>query len=244
MKIISAVPSLTELLYHLGLDEEVVGITQFCTDPESWYQEKTRIGGPKKLNLERIQSLQPDWILASKEENIKEQIEYCATFANILLTDVCNYEDALAMIREVGKTFNREQEALNIHNNIQAAFSGLQKLKSQRVLYMIWKNPLMSVGGDSFIHDMLQRCGWDNVLGDKMRYPSFSETEMQELNPDIVFLSSEPYPFEDKHISYFQDLLPKAKIILVEGSYFTWYGSRMMQAPAYFQSIQAQINAD
>lgn len=244
MKIISAVPSLTELLYHLGLDEEVVGITQFYTDPESWYQEKTRIGGPKKLNLERIQSLQPDWILASKEENIKEQIEYCATFANILLTDVCNYEDALAMIREVGKTFNREQEALNIHNNIQAAFSGLQKLKSQRVLYMIWKNPLMSVGGDSFIHDMLQRCGWDNVLGDKMRYPSFSETEMQELNPDIVFLSSEPYPFEDKHISYFQDLLPKAKIILVEGSYFTWYGSRMMQAPAYFQSIQAQINAD
>lgn len=237
-------PSLTELLYHLGLDEEVVGITQFCTDPISWHQHKTRIGGPKKLNLERIQSLKPDWILASKEENIKEQIEHCFTFANILLTDVCNYEDALAMILEVGKTFNREQQALNIHNKIQAAFSSLQKQKSQRVLYMIWKNPLMSVGGDSFIHDMLQRCGWHNVLGEKMRYPSFSEIEMQDLQPDIVFLSSEPYPFEAKHIAYFQDLLPKAKIILVDGSYFTWYGSRMMQAPAYFQSIQAQIHAD
>lgn len=244
MKIISTVPSLTELLYHLGLDEEVVGITQFCTDPASWHQHKTRIGGPKKLNLERIQSLQPDWILASKEENIKEQIEHCATFAKILLTDVCNYEDALAMILEVGKTFNRAQQALNIHNKIQAAFSSLQQQKSQRVLYMIWKNPLMSVGGDSFIHDMLQRCGWHNVLGEKMRYPSFSEIEMQDLQPDVVFLSSEPYPFEAKHIAYFQDLLPEAKIVLVEGSYFTWYGSRMMHAPAYFQSIQAQISTD
>lgn len=241
MKIISTVPSLTELLYHLELEEEVVGITQFCTDPDSWYQQKTRIGGPKKLNLKRIQSLQPDWILASKEENIKEQIEHCNTFTKILLTDVCNYEGALAMILEVGKTFNREQQAKYIHNKIQEAFISLQKQKSQRVLYMIWKNPLMSVGGDSFIHDMLKRCGWYNVLGDKMRYPSFSETEMQNLQPDIVFLSSEPYPFEAKHIAYFQNLLPNAKIILVEGSYFTWYGSRMMQAPAYFQSIQAKI---
>ncbi len=239
MHIISLVPSQTELLYDLGLDESVIGITKFCIHPNEWFQNKTRVGGPKRLHIDTIKNLNPDLIIANKEENIKEEIEACREFCTVHVTDVSNYDEALKMICEVGDITNRKKEAQNIILEIKSAFGGLKRKSSQRVVYLIWKDPLMTIGGDTFINDMIERIGWTNIYSKEKRYPQLTEEEFVCTRPDILLLSSEPYPFSEKHIPYFQQLLPGTKILCVEGEPFCWYGSRMRYAPEYFMKLDS-----
>lgn len=246
MRIVSVVPSQTELLYHLGLQEEVVGITKFCIHPEKWFREKTRIGGTKTLHIEKIQSLRPDWVLANKEENIKEQIEACQQFAQVYVSDIQHLDHALTMIREVGELVGRKDAAAALIQDIERGFSALSQpsdssLIRKRVAYLIWQNPIMTVGCDTFIHDMIQQNGWINVFAHHNRYPSIDETTLIQSAPDILMLSSEPFPFSDKHIAAFQSILPHTQIILVDGTYFSWYGSRLKDAVPYFNELKKMI---
>jgi len=240
-RIISLVPSQTELLYDLGAN--VVGLTKFCVHPSAWFREKPRIGGTKQIRPDSIARLHPDLIIANKEENDRDQVEALAAKYPVWVSDVRNLADALAMIRSVGEIVGRVPKAQSLAADIEKAFSNLQPAaRPLRTAYFIWRNPWMSTGGDTFIHDMLQRCGFTNLFSTQSRYPIVEPAAL--TNCDLVLLSSEPYPFRDKHKAEIQDMLPDVIVRLVDGELFSWYGSRLLQAPDYFRSLQAACLPD
>lgn len=241
-RIISLVPSQTELLYDLGLEDEVVGITKFCVHPESWQKSKTRIGGTKNPKIEKILALKPDLVIANKEENRKEDVEEIMKSVPVWTSDIQTLEDNNNMISALGEMLNTEviaQKLIQEINDGFAQFDGPRELGS--VLYLIWKNPYMSVGSDTFIHHLLTKTGWTNAIKSKTRYPMLEESELIQLNPEYVFLSSEPFPFSEKHISEIQSLLPKSKVVLVDGEMFSWYGSRLQHSPVYIEELINKI---
>lgn len=238
-RIVSLVPSQTELLYDLGLGDRVVGITKFCVRPAEWRRDKTKVGGTKTVNLQQVAALQPDLILANKEENVKEQVEALASLCPVYVSDIKNLDDALAMIREVGVLTGAQERAALMAADIQARFSDVAPAEQERerVLYVIWRRPWMGAGGDTFIHDMLRRCGWENVLEAQSRYPSFTATDLLRWQPDRILLSSEPFPFKARHIAEFREYCPQARVELVDGEAFSWYGSRLLSAALYFKTL-------
>lgn len=241
-RIISLVPSQTELLADFGLSDEVVGITKFCVHPDAWFRSKTRVGGTKQLNMESIHALQPDLIIANKEENVKEQIEELEKHYPVWISDVNNLTDAFKMIEQIGLITNKESQAKNIVNRIKEKFSHLQQSnQSIETVYLIWQKPYMTVGGDTFIHSMLEAAGFKNIYANSTRYPEVTIEELKTKNPDLIILSSEPFPFNQKHIDELQIHLPTTKIILADGEIFSWYGSRLLKAPAYFATLYEQI---
>lgn len=241
-RIISLVPSQTELLFDLGLGEEVIGITKFCVHPQNWFRTKTRVGGTKQLHLEKIKELQPDLIIANKEENLQHQIEELGKSFPVWVSNINNLEDATEMIESIGKLSNKESKAKQISAEIRHRFSQLQTTHYQpQTCYLIWQNPYMTIGGDTFINDMMKRCGFQNIFQQQKRYPEIAIEQLKTANCKLLLLSSEPFPFKQKHIDELQPLLPGTKIILVDGEMFSWYGSRLLKAPAYFQQLQNQV---
>lgn len=237
-RIVSTVPSQTELLYDLGLQEAVTGITKFCVHPPAWKKSKTIIGGTKNLNLQKIQALQPDLIIANKEENLQAEIETLAKDFPVFISDVHNLDTALDMIEKVGILTGKTETAQQLTLSIQTTFNELNVYKTPRkVAYLIWQNPYMTIGGDTFIHDMLQRCGFINVFAGQTRYPEITLAALQQSGAELVLLSSEPYPFGAKHVAELQALLPDTSVRLVDGEFFSWYGSRLSQAPIYFMEL-------
>ncbi|MBN9484931.1 MAG: cobalamin-binding protein [Bacteroidetes bacterium 43-93] len=237
-RIISVVPSQTELLYDLGLENEVVGITKFCVHPESWFRTKERIGGTKKLNIEKIRSLQPDLIIANKEENEQAQIEELAKEFPVWISDIQTLPQALQMMQVVGLITGTEHKANEIVDEIVTGFTNLHTASQpKRVAYFIWYNPWMTVGGDTFISSMIKTIGWQNVYVGATRYPEVDLQDLKEKDPELVLLSSEPYPFKEKHIEEIKAELPNADVRLVDGEMFSWYGSRMREAIAYMQNL-------
>ena len=251
-RIISLVPSQTELLYDL--DANVVGITKFCIHPSTWFQEKPRIGGTKDIDPDKIDALQPDLIIANKEENDRDQVEALAARYPVWTSDIHNLDDAIAMIRSVGELIGQTAKAQTLATDIEKAFSDLTAISPSspipfaipspttsttpsplRTVYFIWRNPWMTVGGDTFIHDMLQRCGLTNLFVTESRYPVVDPSTLS--NCDLVLLSSEPYPFRARHLQEIQTLLPNVIVRLVDGEPFSWYGSRLLRAPAYFRQF-------
>lgn len=242
-RIISLVPSITQLLHYLDLEQEVVGITKFCIHPKEWHQTKTRIGGTKNINLKKIEALHPTLIIANKEENVKEQIESLQQNYHVLLTDVNTLEEAYNMITEVGKLTNRIEKCTELVNLIQHQFKKLtNNIKAYTVAYCIWYQPIMVAANNTFINNILLQAGFKNVFSNQERYPTTSFEAISALKPDAVFLSSEPYPFKEKHIQLFKKNLPsQTKIIWVDGEMFSWYGSKLLETPQYLQSIQNQL---
>ncbi len=241
LRVISLVPSQTELLYDLGLNEEVVGITKFCVHPKEWFRSKKRVGGTKTLHLDIIRSLQPDLIIANKEENTKEQVEQLGTEFPVWTSNINTLDDALVMITQVGEIVNRSEQALALAKEIRNGFDNLASAaERKRIAYFIWRNPWMSIGGDTFINDMIKRIGWVNVLSDKQRYPEMNLEDLKDKDVDIVLLSSEPYPFKEVHIAEIKQVLPNVEVMLVDGEMFSWYGSRMKKAVDYFRLLTAR----
>ena len=241
-RIISLVPSQTELLFDLGLDDEVTGITKFCVHPEKWFRSKTRVGGTKQLHLDTIKDLQPDLIIANKEENVREQIEELSKKFPVWTSDVNDLDSALEMMQAIGEITGKAVRAKQITDQIKENFSQLQTSKHKlRTCYLIWKDPYMTVGGDTFINDMLNRAGFQNIVEHQKRYPEISPDQLLLADCRLLLLSSEPFPFKQKHIDELQPLLPQTKIILADGELFSWYGSRLLKAPAYFQQLQNQV---
>lgn len=233
MRIISLVPSQTELLADLGLDDEVVGITDYCVHPADWLERKPSVGGTKRVKVDRVRELKPDLVIANKEENVREQVLEIAEFTRVEVTDVVDLPSALQMIQDVGQWVGRDEQAAELVSEIQTAFQDLESRpkSGERVLYLIWRKPYMSVGHDTFIHDMIIRAGWQNVCADQTRYPSLSADEIRALNPDRILLSSEPFPFTESHFAEFAEICPNAQIQIVDGEAFSWYGSRLRLFP-------------
>ena len=243
-RIISLVPSQTELLFHLGLDKEVVGVTKFCIYPTDWKTRKTIIGGTKNLKIDLIKELNPDLIIANKEENDEDSLRKLMPIFPVWISYIKRLEDAFQMILSLGKITNTESTSFTWTEKIKKQFKILSLLPKQprRVAYLIWNNPLMSVNQDTFIHSLLELNQWDNCFKDKLnRYPEITEEELVDSNPELVFLSSEPFPFKDKHIDRFKQLLPESRVVLVNGEYFSWYGSRLVDSPAYFSSLHKSL---
>ena len=237
-RIVSLVPSQTELLYDFGLEAEVVGITKFCVHPEAWFRGKTRVGGTKNGDLNKLRALCPDLVLANKEENDREQIAEISKFCPVWTSDITNLEEACRMISEVGKITGRDAEAQRIIDRILEESRKLERTEAElRVLYLIWREPWMTVGGDTFISDLIGRVGWQNVVAQKSRYPVLTNEDIRLLRPDLVLLSSEPFPFKPKHIEELQLLLPYSRFELVDGEMFSWYGSRLQLDFPYFQAL-------
>jgi ABC-type Fe3+-hydroxamate transport system substrate-binding protein len=230
-RIISCVPSQTELLFDLGLEDAIVGITKFCVHPAMAKLTKTIVGGTKNLHLEKIAALEPDFILANKEENDRDSIEWLASRFPTYVSDVKTLDDALNMILDVGKITNTCERAIELSDAIMARFRGIAKPPVRfTAAYIIWQDPWMTVNHDTFIHDILNRLGFNNVFAQRSesRYPIITATDLEEANPDYVFLSSEPYPFAERHVGEIQMQFPRACIILVDGEMFSWYGSRLL----------------
>lgn len=244
-RIISIVPSQTELLFELGLTDEVIGITRFCVHPAAQYKTKTRIGGTKKLDIELIRSLRPDLIIGNKEENTRESIELLSAEFPVWMSDVNHLEDAMSMISQIGGLVDREPEAAYLNHLINAGFTDLQTLALQlgidkKVAYLIWKDPYMLAGRDTFINDILMKTGLTNITKES-RYPETDMEKLAALKPDLVFLSSEPYPFKEKHLEELKQVIPDAEIMLVDGEMFSWYGSRLLKAVQYHFQLQPKL---
>jgi ABC-type Fe3+-hydroxamate transport system substrate-binding protein len=236
-RIISVVPSQTELLFSLGLDAEVIGITKFCIHPADKFKTTTKVGGTKQLNIELIKQLQPDLIIANKEENERCQIEEMMQYFPVWISDISNLDEATDMISRVGQLVDREAAAKQLS---QAIIERFKKLDLQptplKVAYLIWRKPYMVAGKGTFIDAMLQKCGLQNAF-DTDRYHEVTAKQLIDVAPDVVLLSSEPYPFTQKHINEFKTMLPGAKVMLVDGEMFSWYGSRLLHAPGYFGAV-------
>lgn len=240
-RIISLVPSQTELLAYLGLEKDVIGITKFCIHPSGWFQQKARIGGTKNINLEKIEELSPDLIIANREENIKEQIEQLSEKYDVWITDVNNLDEAFKMIDDIGKLTQRRQQASALSLKIREGFEELKKAGSgkrkTRAAYFIWKDPWMVAASQTFINDMLKYAGLENVFANLDRYPEISLDEIKYKNTELILLSSEPYPFKEKHKLEIAKLNSDIKIEIVDGEMFSWYGSRLLKSVEYFLSF-------
>ncbi len=251
-RIISLVPSQTELLYDLGLRDEIVGLTKFCIHPSEWFSSKMHIGGTKKYDFEKIKSLAPDLIIGNKEENDKEQTELLMDAYPVWMSDIYTLSDALEMISKIGKLVNRSEKSIEIIATIEAEFKSLEDFRNnssdsllpKKVAYLIWRKPYMVAGADTFINEMLQYCGFKNVFSSPefTRYPEITAEQFVEADPDIILLSSEPYPFAEKHVPEFQNICKKAAVYRVDGELFSWYGSRLIQAPSYFKNLIQRIH--
>ena len=239
-RIVSLVPSQTELLFDLELDQNVVGITKFCVHPHHWFDSKQRIGGTNQVNIEKISQLQPDLIIANKEENTLHDIEQLEKICPVYISDIYTVHDALVMIDQVGKICNRTEQAGKLLDKIKMNFDQIQKM-NLRVLYFIWTKPWMLAGNHTFISDVLSHCGFQNVVnGIDQRYPEVSIEKIKELKPDVLLLSSEPFPFKDFHAAALQTETG-IRTELVDGEIFSWYGSRMLKIPDYLIQLKQRL---
>jgi ABC-type Fe3+-hydroxamate transport system substrate-binding protein len=227
-RVISLVPSITELLIDLGVN--VVGRTKFCVHPEAAVKLIPVIGGTKKFRLDEVERLSPDLIVGNKEENYKEGIEYLAQRYPVWISDIRNVEDALQLVIMLGEVTNKDLQAVEIHSKLSATYAQTLGSAKGKVLYFIWRNPWMTAGSGTYIDTMLRWCGYENMV-EQERYPTIdieSWTEKHGL-PDEILLSSEPFPFKDMHIEELKAFFPGTKIRLVNGEYYSWYGTRLLK---------------
>ncbi len=241
-RIISLVPSQTELLFDLGLGTRVVGVTKFCIHPARALSGVTKVGGTKQFRFDVIDRLQPDLVLGNKEENYREGIERLAAQYPVWMSDIYTLADALSMIRKVGELTGTLGKAASLAEIIDKGFAGMVPAPPVRVAYFIWRNPWMVAGSQTFIDALLKHCGLTNVFGHLRRYPTVPEAQLQDAQPDFLLLSSEPYPFGEKHREELQQSCPGSKVLLVDGEMFSWYGSRLVQSPAYLTSLLGEIS--
>jgi len=249
-RIVSLVPSQTELLFDLGLEESIIGITKFCVHPFHFKSTKKIIGGTKKVHYEKIRLLQPDIIIANKEENTQEIVAELSKICPVWVTNIVTIEDNLKMITDFGVLFNKRTEAQKWIDKINFALADFQlfiKDKSvNKVAYFIWANPYMVAGGDTFINELLKLNKFENIYDNNIKYEGrYPEVIIQKMriqgDPDLVLLSSEPFPFNDEHAFELGRYTHHAKTIFVDGEMFSWYGSRVLKAFDYFKKIHESI---
>ena len=245
-RIVSIVPSQTELLHYLGLEEEVVGLTKFCIHPEHWYRNKPRVGGTKKVDIKKVAALKPDLVIANKEENTREDVAALQHVAPVYVSDIKDLKDAQEMIESIGVLCGKEEKSKELNDTISSSFEHLETSISQtqelRVLYLIWKDPIMAAGKDTFIQAMLDKARFVNALDtDDQRYPSLNKEQILSMKPEVLFLSSEPFPFKGKHSEEIRQMFPEQHVVEVDGEAFSWYGSRLLKTADYLLKLRQEL---
>jgi ABC-type Fe3+-hydroxamate transport system substrate-binding protein len=249
-RIVSLIPSTTELLCRLGLADALVGITVYCREPAELLRGKTRVGGEKDPDLEKIRALRPDLVIANVEENVREHVEVLREWGiAVHVTYPRTAVGAIAMIRELGQVTGAEARAGAMADELEALLDATRaataKRQAARVFYAIWRGPYMTIGADTYIHDVLAVCGAANVFADAAeRYPVVTLEEVAARRPDVILLPDEPFRFRRAHLA---DFTPYAdvpavrdgRIHLVDGKPFSWHGPRLADAlrtlPALFE---------
>ena len=243
-RIVCLVPSLTELIVDLGLESYVVGVTKFCVHPTFIRTNKTVVGGTKQVHFDKIRALNPDVILCNKEENTKAMFAELEAIAPVHMSHICNFEDAIEIITLYGALFAVENKADTIIEGIQNKYVAFCEFiadkRKFRAVYFIWKNPWMVAANETFINSMLVLNNFENSFAHLKRYPEI-ELETITDTTDIIMLSSEPYPFKEQHILALEQRYPSSKVIVVNGEYFSWYGSRLDKAFAYFKTLRQSL---
>jgi ABC-type Fe3+-hydroxamate transport system substrate-binding protein len=241
-RVISLVPSQSEYLWDLGLREELVGITKFCIHPEEMFREIERVGGTKKLDLEKIRQLNPDLVIGNKEENERSQIELLRKEFPVWMSDIYTFEDAFEMMCSLGVILGKEKRAQLIVKKLKDSLLNVKEIFAwQRAAYFIWNDPYMLAAKNTFIDHVLYHIGLQNTLGRWQRYPVLDEEALKKINPEFCFLSSEPFPFKEKHVMELQKILPDSKIMIVDGEVFSWYGTRLLHLEQYVTELKKEI---
>ncbi|WP_428740824.1 ABC transporter substrate-binding protein [Tenacibaculum sp.] len=244
-RIISLVPSQTELLVDLGLEDSIVGITKFCIHPKHLTKAKTIVGGTKNIKIDVIKALNPDIILCNKEENTKEIVEACQQIAFTHVSDIFTLTDAKDLISLYGNFFNKQAEAFKMTSNLESKITDfknfIQNHKTKKVAYFIWRNPWMVAANNTFINHLLELNKFENIYADEQRYPEVNIENISYKNPELILLSSEPFPFKEKHILEMEEYTNKTSFIMVDGEFFSWYGSRLLKAFDYFKKLHNSI---
>ncbi|MBK9735646.1 MAG: ABC transporter substrate-binding protein [Saprospiraceae bacterium] len=240
-RIISLVPSLTETLYDIGLGDFILGVTKFCIHPPGLKNSVHIIGGTKNPKIKSIREIKPDLIIANKEENRLEDILVLKKVAPVYISDISNINDTISFLADVHKLFPQ--------SSVEALLGKLESICNQtqvlpiKTCYLIWRLPWMTIGNDTFIHTMMETYGFENIFSNTKRYPVVTFEDLRLLQPSVIMLSSEPFPFKEKHIAEIKDVLPESKILLVDGEMFSWYGSRLLKADIYLKSLHKSIKS-
>lgn len=249
-RIVSLVPSQTELLYDMGLEDSIVGITKFCVHPFHFKATKKIVGGTKQVKIDKIKELQPDIIIANKEENTLEIVKSLKDICPVWVTNIITIEDNLQMISDFGQLFNKRTDAQKWIDKTNFALTDFQNFvkdkEIQKVAYFIWANPYMVAGGDNFINELLKLNKFENIYDNHPKYEGrYPEIVIQKMriqgDPDLVLLSSEPYPFKDEHAFELGRHTHHAKTVFVDGEMFSWYGSRLVKAFDYFKQLHHRL---
>jgi len=240
-RIVSLVPSQSQLLWDLGLQQQLAGITKFCIHPEEMFRSIPRVGGTKQIHLDKIRALKPDLIIGNKEENTESDILALEKEFPVWMSDIYDLKDALNMIQSIGDITGTSEKANALTNSISEKFAQLQFKTFHSCIYLIWNDPIMVCGKNNFIDDMLQKAGFRNSIHEA-RYPLLSEDDLQTIPAEYLFLSTEPFPFGEEHVVSFQKKFPGKKVVLVDAEYFSWYGSKLNTAAEYFQQLRSSLN--
>jgi len=245
-RIISLVPSQTELLCDLGLEDSIVGITKFCVHPYHFKSTKKIVGGTKKVNYEKIRLLEPDIIICNKEENTQEMVEELRKICKVWVTNIVSIEDNFQMISDFGQIFDKRTEARKWNDKLAFALSDFRNfindIPVRKVAYFIWKNPYMVAGSGTFIDELLNLNHFQNQFASKERYPEIEVGKMDKKGDlDLILLSSEPFPFQADDGYEIAKSTHNAQAVLVDGEMFSWHGSRLLKAFDYFKYLHNSI---
>lgn len=249
-RIISLVPSITETLYELGLEEQLIGITKFCVHPYHLKSIKINIGGTKNVHIEKIKALQPDIIIANKEENTEEVVNQLQGICPVWVTDIETFDDTIQMIKDFGEIFKRKTDAQKWSEKLNFAKNDfedyMKDVPFQKAAYLIWREPYMAVGKRTFINHLLELNHFSNIYENREeRYPEIEIRKMRiQGDPEVVFLSSEPYPFKEEHAFEVGRATHHAKTVFVDGEMFSWYGTRLFKAFQYFKALQERLKEE
>lgn len=240
-RIVSLVPGITDTLFSLNLQKEVVGRTRFCVHPKGLVDQVLKVAGTKDINLEKIRIVNPDLIFCEKEENTKEIVDQLEKEFPVFVCEIQSVHDVYKMIDDLGALTDRKREAESLRTKIAHGFDRLPRFSGKRFAYVIWKKPYMVVGNHTYIDSVFQSIGFENAFSTYAgRYPVVNEEDLQNAKLDYLFLASEPYPFKDSHREEFLDFLPEVPIKILDGEMF-WYGPRMVEAVKYFQRILNEL---
>lgn len=185
-----------------------------------------KIGGTKNFNFKKIRELEPDLIIGNKEENYKEGIDLLKKEYPVWLSDIQTVPDALSLIIELGQLLGRKKEADELYQKLSNSYESIRNTKKGSVVYVIWKEPLLTAGSDTYINSMLEWVGYENIIKD-LRYPKKTFEDIQELKPEKILLSSEPFPFKENDKTFFKNKTKVEEVELVNGEFYSWYGSRV-----------------
>jgi len=238
-RIVSLVPSITELLCDLGLAPQLVGRTGFCIHPADLVRDIPKVGGTKDVNIEKIRKLAPTHLVVNIDENEKPAVDKLAQFVpNIVVTHPIEPRDNLALVQLLGGVFCAQEKADAWCQAFEAELAQVKPGRPQRVLYCIWKDPWMTVSRDTYIARMLALIGWSIPDIGQVRYPSFEWSDALVRDVDQVLLSSEPYRFTEEHVDALERQIGKP-VQLVDGEMMSWYGSRALQGIRYLKGLAA-----